>query len=126
MSQQQSQMNTGGQMQNFAQSNSIWSTNQLQNSPSAKSNPQIDALNSQQQNLRDQIRQSEQNLSAQHGVIDFFLLHYFIKLPTYRYEYLFLKTKTKRQFIYHKKSLLFLLFLDGNCFTSLLFLSINY
>lgn len=32
-------------------------------------NPQIDAINVQQNALREQIIQSEQNLSAQHGVI---------------------------------------------------------
>jgi capsule polysaccharide export protein KpsE/RkpR len=70
-----SQQQTG-----FAPTNTIWTQNQTQMAAAAvasKNNPQIEALNMQQQTLRDQIRQSEQNLSAQHGVIvlfSFFLI----------------------------------------------------
>jgi capsule polysaccharide export protein KpsE/RkpR len=64
------------QQAGFAPTNTIWTQNQSQMAAAAavasKNNPQIEALNMQQQTLRDQIRQSEQNLSAQHGVIVLF------------------------------------------------------
>lgn len=61
--------------QNLSQMSQIWSNPpsgtaqpQQQMPPSNPVNAQIESLNMQQNALREQIRQSEQNLSAQHGV----------------------------------------------------------
>ena len=46
----------------------VWTSTPPPTAPPNAVNAQIEALNIQQNSLRDQIRQSEQNLQAQHGV----------------------------------------------------------
>jgi hypothetical protein len=57
-------------LNNFQQQQHIWSgQQQLQPPPQINFTAQIENINGQQMKLRDQIMQSEKNLSAQHQVI---------------------------------------------------------